>query len=128
MATFETKKAIYMQMADQLCDDILAGRYKEDERVPSVRELSTELQVNANTAFKTFEFLAREEVIYNKRGMGYFVSPGAKDKILAARRQEFIDKTLPELFRQMTLQGVGFETIETEWKKYIASLNDGEAK
>ena len=50
MTTFNPDKAIYLQMADRLCDEILAGTYRADDRVPSVREYAVLLQVNTNTA------------------------------------------------------------------------------
>ena len=76
--TFTNDKAIYIQMADRLCDEILSGVYKDDDRIPSVREYAVLLEVNTNTAVKAYEQLAREEIIYNKRGLGYFVTPGAR--------------------------------------------------
>lgn len=88
--TFSNDKAIYIQMADRLCDEILSGVYKDDDRIPSVREYAVLLEVNTNTAVKAYEQLAREEIIYNKRGLGYFVTPGAKKQILKARKQEFM--------------------------------------
>ena len=104
--TFSNDKAIYIQMADRLCDEILSGRYKDDDRIPSVREYAVLLEVNTNTAVKAYEQLAREEIIYNKRGLGYFVTPGAKKQILDERRRDFMDHKLPELFRQMKLLGI----------------------
>ena len=115
--TFTNDKAIYLQMADRLCDEILAGRYKEDDRIPSVREYAVMLEVNANTAVKAYDELARANIIYNKRGLGYFVSPGAKEQILTERRRDFMDNRLPELFRQMRLLGIGFTEIKNAWEK-----------
>ena len=59
MTTFNPDKAIYLQMADRLCDEILAGTYRADDRVPSVREYAVLLQVNTNTAVKAYDELAR---------------------------------------------------------------------
>ncbi|MBR7065117.1 MAG: GntR family transcriptional regulator, partial [Prevotella sp.] len=84
--TFSNDKAIYIQMADRLCDEIISGQYQEDGRIPSVREYAVLLQVNTNTAMKAYDQLARDEIIYNKRGLGYFVMAGAKQKIMDARR------------------------------------------
>ena len=67
--TFSNDKPIYIQMADRLMDEILAGKYQDDDRIPSVREYSVLLEVNTNTAVKAYEQLAREEIIYNKRGL-----------------------------------------------------------
>ena len=69
--TFSNDKPIYIQMADRLCDEILSGVYQDDDRIPSVREYAVLLEVNTNTAVKAYEQLAREEIIYNKRGLGY---------------------------------------------------------
>ena len=80
--TFSNDKPIYLQMVDRLCDEILSGVYQDDDRIPSVREYAVLLEVNTNTAVKAYEQLAREEIIYNKRGLGYFVTPGAKKQIL----------------------------------------------
>ena len=64
---FTNDKAIYIQMADRLCDEILSGTYKDDDRIPSVREYAVLLEVNTNTAVKAYEQLAREEIIYNRK-------------------------------------------------------------
>ena len=113
--TFTNDKAIYLQMADRLCDEILAGTYKEDDRIPSVREYAVLLQVNTNTAVKAYDELARANIIYNKRGLGYFVSPGAKEQILTERRREFMDNKLPELFRQMRLLDISIGEVDKAW-------------
>ena len=114
---FNNEKAIYLQMADRLCDEIVAGQYHDDERIPSVREYAVLLQVNINTAMKAYDQLARDEIIYNKRGIGYFVKAGARQKIMAARRTEFMQQQLPELFRNMRLLGIGIADIEEAGKK-----------
>lgn len=115
--TFTNDKPIYIQMADRLCDEILSGVYKDDDRIPSVREYAVLLEVNTNTAVKAYEQLAREEIIYNKRGLGYFVTPGAKKQILKARKQEFMKSRLPELFRQMRLLDIDIKDIADAWEK-----------
>jgi len=67
---FKNQKAIYLQIAEHVMDQILSGRYPEDAKLPSVREYAVLLQVNTNTAVKAYEQLAREHIIYNKRGLG----------------------------------------------------------
>jgi DNA-binding transcriptional regulator YhcF (GntR family) len=112
---FTNDKAIYIQMADRLCDEILAGKYIDDDRIPSVREYAVMLEVNANTAVKAYDELSRANIIYNKRGLGYFVTPGAKKQILNERKQEFMKERLPELFRQMQLLGITLEDVKSEY-------------
>lgn len=114
--TFNNEKAIYVQMADRLCDEILAGTYKDDDRIPSVREYAVMLEVNTNTAVKAYDELARANIIYNKRGLGYFVTPGAREQILQVRKKEFMEQKMPEMFRQMRLLGIS--------KKEVCNLFD----
>lgn len=113
--TFTNDKPIFQQMADRLEDEILADTYHDDDRIPSVREYAVTLEVNTNTAVKAYEQLARESIIYNKRGLGYFVTPGARKQILEERRRAFLQQTLPELFRQMQLLGLELGDIERVW-------------
>lgn len=115
--TFSNDKAIYLQMADRLCDEILAGTYGADGRIPSVREYAVMLEVNTNTAVKAYDALARDGIIYNRRGLGYFVSPTARDTIMQSRRREFIDRTLPEMFRNMRLLGIGIDEVTERWNQ-----------
>ena len=112
---FSNDKPIYIQMADRLCDEILSGVYKDDDRIPSVREYAVLLEVNTNTAVKAYELLAREEIIYNKRGLGYFVTKGAKKQIMNARKKEFMKERLPELFRQMQLLDITIDDVVREY-------------
>ena len=108
---FTNDKAIYIQMADRLCDEILAEKYKDDDRIPSVREYAVLLEVNTNTAVKAYDELARANIIYNKRGLGYFVTPGSKKQILKERKQEFMKERLPEIFRQMKLLDITIDDV-----------------
>ena len=114
---FTNDKAIYIQMADRLCDEILAEKYKDDDRIPSVREYAVMLEVNANTVVKAYDELSRANIIYNKRGLGYFVTKGAKKQILKERKKEFMKERLPELFRQMQLLDISIEDVVSAWEK-----------
>ena len=113
---FTNDKAIYIQMADRLCDEILSDKYKDDDRIPSVREYAVLLEVNTNTAVKAYDELARDNIIYNKRGLGYFVTKGAKKQILKERKKQFMKERLPELFRQMQLLDISIDDIVEAYK------------
>lgn len=117
--TFSNDKAIYMQMADRLCDEILSGTYKDDDRIPSVREYAVLLEVNTNTAVKAYDELARANIIYIRRGLGYFVTKGAKEQIMKERRQIFMKERLPELFRQMELLGISIDDVTKAHEKFV---------
>ncbi len=114
---FNNDKAIYIQIADRLCDEIIAGTYGEDSRIPSVREYAMLLQVNTNTAVKAYDELARKGIIYNKRGIGYFVSSGARAHIADTRRTDFMERTLPTIFHDMRLLGIGIDEVTKAWKE-----------
>lgn len=108
---FSQDKAIYLQMADRLMDDIVAGIYTDEARIPSVREYAATLGVNTNTAMKAYDELSRMNIIYNKRGLGYFVTPGANEQIREERRKEFFQETCKMFSRQMQLLGLSLEDV-----------------
>ena len=108
---FKDNKAIYLQIADLLCDEILSGTYHEDERIPSVREYAANVEVNANTCARAYDWLQGQDIIYTKRGLGYFVSHGAKQAVQDMRREEFFKQTLPELAKQMQYLGISTEQL-----------------
>lgn len=109
--TFKDNKAIYLQIADLLCDEILAGEHAEDERIPSVREYAAKVEVNANTCARAYDWMQGQDIIYTKRGLGYFVCEGAKEAILQMKKAEFFDEFLPELQRKMQVLGIGKEEL-----------------
>jgi DNA-binding transcriptional regulator YhcF (GntR family) len=115
---FKETKPIFLQVAERICDEILGERYKEDERVPSVREYSTLVEVNVNTAMRSYDYLQQQEIIYNKRGLGYFVSHGAKELIVSMRRKRFVDSDLPEFFRQMRMLGITIDDIVRHYREF----------
>ena len=112
---FKENQTIYLQIAERISDEILLGHYAIGARIPSVREYSVLLEVNTNTAVKSYDLLEQQGVIYKKRGLGYFVTAGAKEQILRERRREFMETRLPEMFRQMRLLGIGIAEVEKAW-------------
>lgn len=108
---FRKQKPIYLQIADRLMEQILQGEPAEDDRMPSVRDVAVNMGVNPNTVMRTFEQLQSEEIIYNRRGVGYFVSPDAKKRILAEQRREFLEEELPLIRQKMQMLGITFEDV-----------------
>lgn len=108
---FKESKAIYLQIADRLCDEILTGQYPEEERIPSVREYAAQVEVNANTVVRSYDYLQQNEIIYNKRGIGYFVEKGAAEHIREMRKKVFMNEELPELFRKMKTLNIPMDEI-----------------
>lgn len=114
---FKSEKPIYQQIVDYVCDNIAGGRWPEEERIPSVRDLAAQLQVNPNTAMRAYERLQMGEIITNSRGIGYFVSKGAKQQIISLKRIEFFEVTLPEVFDTMDTLNVSIEEVDAEYAK-----------
>lgn len=114
---FKETKSIYLQIADRIADEILQGKYGEGERIPSVREYAAEVEVNVNTMVRSYERLQQEGIIFNRRGLGYFVADGAKDTIRKRQRNEFVEETLPELFATMDRLGISIDQITEIYKR-----------
>lgn len=103
---FNQNKPIYLQIYDSVCERILSGDLKADDRILSVRDYGAEIGVNPNTVMRSYEKLTNDGIIYNKRGIGYFISNGAKDIVLECQRKEFLEKELPAILRRMSLLGI----------------------
>ena len=116
---FKESKSIYLQIADRICDEILQGQYKEEERIPSVREYAAMVEVNANTVVRSFDYLQGQDIIYNKRGLGYFVAPGGRARILELRKAVFLRDELPEFFRQLKMLGIPLSDVEKMYQDYL---------
>lgn len=109
---FSKHKAIFLQIADLLSDSILNGKWAEEDRMPSIREMAVAMEVNPNTVIRTYTYLQEKEIIHNRRGLGYFVSPAAKEKIIQIKRERFITVELPNLVATMKLLGIEFEDLK----------------
>lgn len=116
---FKESKAIYLQIADRICDEILLGQYSEEERIPSVREYAAMVEVNANTVMRSFDYLQSQNIIYNKRGIGYFVLVGAKELIHSIRRETFLKEELDSFFRQLYTLNISIEEINKMYNEFI---------
>lgn len=103
---FKDGQPIYIQIAERLADEILAGKYAADERIPGVRDYSGLLGVNVNTTVRAYDQLSTQGIIYTKRGMGYFVAPDAASLIKEARRTDFFDHHLPAIAQRMKMLGI----------------------
>ncbi|MBQ5731076.1 MAG: GntR family transcriptional regulator [Bacteroidaceae bacterium] len=115
---FKETKSIYQQIADRLCDEILLGNYREEERIPSVREYAATVEVNANTVVRSYDQLQGQKIIYNKRGIGYFVAPHAVERIKQLRKELFLTEELPEFFGSISTLEISIEEIEKLYKDW----------
>lgn len=115
----ENTKPIYLQIADRICDDVMSGRYLEDTRIPSVRDFAGVLQVNANTMMRTYEYLSQHGIIYNKRGIGFFIDPRARELIREIRERTFFNDEMKYFFERLVKMDVTPERLTTLYKSYL---------
>jgi DNA-binding transcriptional regulator YhcF (GntR family) len=122
---FENSRSIYEQIVEYIENQVLAGTWQPDDRIPSVRELAVELGVNPNTVQRSFALLQDEGAIYNQRGVGYFVAPDAPDRTRASRRRRFEIEMLPRVFETMEVVGYTPAELIDAWER---RQNTGDVK
>lgn len=100
---FKATKGIFQQIADNISHQILEGKLPEGERVPSVRDLAVEFEVNRNTLLRTYSILEESGIIVNKRGIGFFVAENAVEIIRNNEKKEFFTNDLPDFLRKVQI-------------------------
>jgi len=116
---FGDSNAIYLQIADQVCENILLEKWKPGDRIPSVREMAVSIEVNPNTVLRTFTYLQEKGIIFNKRGIGYFVSEDGFQKTRALRKENLINHELPGFFKAMGLLNLTVEDVNTYYSQFL---------
>jgi DNA-binding transcriptional regulator YhcF (GntR family) len=106
---FNSLSPIYFQIAQYIQDLILNRVWEDGQRIPSVRDMAMELEVNPNTVIRTYALLQEEGTLENQRGIGYFTAKDARSLVLKQRRERFLKRELPALLT--TLQSLGL-TLE----------------
>lgn len=108
---FKSTQTIYRQIENWVFEQILSGAWKPGERTKSVRELAVAFEVNPNTVMRSYERLQNQEIITNKRGIGFFVNEDAPEKIHALRKKEFMEEEVPQFLKNMKLLGITMEEV-----------------
>lgn len=116
---FREKQAIYLQIAEYVCEQILLKKWRLEDKVISIRDLAVAMEVNPNTVQRAYEFLQQREIITNKRGVGYFIKEDAMEKILAFRREQFEQYELPFFFRNLYLLKMDFKEVKSLYDQFI---------
>lgn len=114
-------RPIYVRLADQICDRILLEDYRPLERIPSVREYAVTQQVNPATAARAFEILERQGVIFNKRGLGFFVAEGAENIIRNIRIETLLGEESQLFFSRLSLLEVTPDQLREMYTKFLSS-------
>ncbi len=105
------EKSIYIQISEMIENDILRDILLEEERVPSTNELAKLYAINPATAAKGVNILVDAGVLYKKRGIGMFVSTGAKEKIKEKRKSQFYDDYIEAMINEAKTLGITKQEI-----------------
>jgi GntR family transcriptional regulator len=108
---FTNGKPIYIQLAESIEDDILKGVFEEEGQVPSTTEMSVMLKINPATSAKGVGLLVDEGIVYKKRGLGMFVSAGARQLIGEKRRRAFYNDFVRALLEEAGKLGIGKDEV-----------------
>lgn len=102
----DDSRPIFLQIAEQIEDDIVAGRLPEETQVPSTNEFAAYLRINPATAGKGVNLLVDQGILYKKRGIGMFVADGARARLVAQRRERFREQYLAPLLAEAARLGI----------------------
>jgi DNA-binding transcriptional regulator YhcF (GntR family) len=116
---FIDKKAIYLQIAEFVCEKILLDEFTAVDKIPSIRELAVQVEVNLNTVQRSYKYLQQNEIIFTQRGRGYFVNENAKKVIKKLRREAFLDNDLPQFFKNIYLLEIDLAEIELRYRSFL---------
>lgn len=114
-----SSKAIYLQIADDICDKVLTGDFAPDERILSVREYAAQVEVNVNTVMRAYDYLSGLEIIYNRRGLGFFTAGDARQKVIELRRRELLGDSARNFFRQLDLLDITPARLAEMYQQYL---------
>lgn len=115
---FSGSQPIYQQIGDHICENILSGKWKEGERIPSVRDLAIEIAVNPNTVMRTYAMLQEKKIIVNQRGVGFFVADNGMEKTKNYMIKHFLKTDLTYVFKMMELLNISIDEILEHYKNY----------
>ena len=116
---FRDNPAIYIQIAEYVCEQILLKKWKLGDKIISIRELAVTIEVNPNTVQRAYDFLQQKNIITNKRGVGYFTEPDAMEQIISFRREQFMQNELPVFLRNLYLLKIDMKEIKVLYEQFI---------
>jgi GntR family transcriptional regulator len=108
---FQQRQAIYLQIADLICEKILRKEWQAKDKVPSIRELAIEIEVNPNTIVKSYSYLETKNIIFKQRGIGYFVAEDGYKNTVELKKTAFFAQELPLFLKAMELLGITFDDL-----------------
>lgn len=116
---FNANKAIYLQIAEHVCDHILMETWKANDKLPSVRELAVQLEVNPNTVMRTYDMLQLKGIVANKRGIGFFLMEDSVRNVKTYRKTTFLEEDLPVFFRNIYLLEIDLSELQDRYRQFV---------
>ncbi len=116
---FNKHTAIYLQIANYMYDCILDEEWNNGARIPSIRDMAMQLEVNPNTVTRAYTLLQEDEIVENQRGIGYFTALDAREKVLKRKQKAFLENELPNLFNSMQQLGLTLQDLQRQYEKFI---------
>ena len=116
---FRDNPAIYIQIAEYVCEQILLKKWKPDEKIMSIREMAIAIEISPNTVQRAYDFLQQKNIITNKRGIGYFTERDGLEQIIAFRREQFMENDLPVFLRSLYLLKIDPKDIKTYYDQFV---------
>ncbi|HCX72700.1 MAG TPA: GntR family transcriptional regulator [Candidatus Cloacimonas sp.] len=123
MKKFDDSSPIYQQLKDEIETAIIAGNIREDEKLPSIRNLAQEYRLNPQTVANAVGELLQEGYLYKKRGIGMFVKEGSRQKLSSRRKEQFKEQEFKKILK--TAQLLGF--TQKEVSQMVADFYEEEA-
>ena len=116
---FRDNQAIYIQIAEYVCEQLLLKKWKPGEKIISIRELAIAIEVNPNTVQRAYDILQQNNIITNKRGVGYFTEEDTVKNILTFRKEQFMENELPVFLRNMYLLKIDIKEIKNQYDQFV---------
>lgn len=116
---FKETPSIYIQIAEYVCEQILLKKWEMGDKLISIRDMAVNMEVNPNTVQRAYDFLQQRDIISNRRGVGYFIENDAMERILAFRREQFMENELPVFMRNVYLLKIDFKDIKSAFDQFV---------
>src|SRR5690348_5854018 len=111
--TWNDNAPIYRQLRDRVVAMILDGVLKQGDALPSVRQVAADFQLNPITVSKAYQELVDEQLVEKRRGLGMYVTDGARDALLKSERERFLREEWPLLFARLKRMGLSLKELMT---------------
>ncbi len=120
---FKKSISIYEQIANSIQENIIDEVWQAGDRIPSVRETAGKIQVNPNTVMRTYSLLQEEGIIFNKRGIGFFIADDAIQKTIRMQKDKFNTQMLPEFFKMIDKLKINFDELKDSYNLWKSQNN-----